>query len=86
MKIIKYLLEFRENRNIKKPKFRIWDYVVEPREYSNTRVDEFICINSIRFKYWNFLYNTHYTYEGTSSLVEKELRLPTKEELKIYFK
>lgn len=67
---------FEEIKEELKPKFKVWDYVVA------FKIWIFLKINSI-FKNWLW----EYRYSNwTNWYYENELRLPTEEELKIYFR
>ena len=71
----------------KKPKFKIWDYVVEPAKYNNLWNDEFLKIFSCMEIDGKYVYNVDYWKHWYAIwLVEKELREPTEEELDLYFR
>lgn len=57
----------------KKPKYKIWDYVVYNFISTNFSKITDICINDS----WEFLYN---------NFCEVQLRLPTPEELQLYYR
>ena len=74
-------LEIIEEKQEKKPKFKVWDYVV--RENTNNWVS-YIKIFEIWEIDWEVRYNP--TIDCSNWFTEKRLRKPTGEELKKYFR
>lgn len=70
---------FEEIKEAPQPKFKVWDYVVCDLSIIKT----YLKIFAITLKDWIFKYNM----DGSLCyFAEKDLRLPTEEELKIYFR
>lgn len=71
-------------KNIIKPKYKVWDYVV----WENKKAKVFIKINTVQYFKERFIYNAVAldNDSGMFEFKEKYLRKPTKEELDIYFR
>ena len=68
-----WIEEIKEEEN---PKYRIWDYVVAEKGDDEITI-QYLKISGIILKYWQLRYDGY---------KEEDLRLPTEEELEIYFR
>ena len=71
--------KFKATDDIKKPKYKIWDYVVW--KYFEDTI--YVKITSIKKDGEKFIYNIDVSWDYFH---EDTLRLPTKEELNLYFR
>jgi hypothetical protein len=85
---VKFQEYFEEIIDKPKPKYKVWDYVVEEKEYNNLWNDEYIKIFSCQLHGWKFIYNTFYMTWWTwcNFLREDQLRFPNSEEIETYFR
>ena len=70
----------------RKPKFKIWEKVVEMCTHNNNGTDEYNIIFSIQYhKIEGYIYNIFYTSYWSNFIRESWLRRPTKNEIKKFY-